>query len=130
MDVNKTPSDDSLEKRYSEVAKKTAAAIAAEGPPTTGNAESSIKRSLPKLPRYQPPRPSPPARLFEDYGNMMCRMFFPTSGHMGFDTVKLSDEFPSIDTIREMIIYETRLRLSDSIQEIMDEYHTDERAVT
>jgi hypothetical protein len=34
-------------------------------------------------------------------------MFFPTSGHIGFDTVKLSD----------------------SIQELMDEYHTDENAV-
>jgi hypothetical protein len=49
---------------------------------------------------------------------------------MGFDTVKLSDEFPSIEIVREMIVYETRLRLSDSIQELMDEYHTDENAVT
>jgi hypothetical protein len=57
-------------------------------------------------------------------------MFFPTSGHMGFDTVKLSEELPPIEIVREMILYETRLRLSNSIQEIMDEYYTDESAVT
>jgi len=32
--------------------------------------------------------------------------------------------------VREMILYETRLRLSDSVQELMDEYHNDESAVT
>jgi hypothetical protein len=57
-------------------------------------------------------------------------MFFPTSGHMGFDTIKSSDELPPIEIVREMILYETRLRLSDSIQDIMDENHTDECAVT
>jgi len=56
-------------------------------------------------------------------------MFFPTSGHMGFDKVKLSDEYPSIDIVRKMIAYETRLRLCNSIQELMDEYYTDENAV-
>lgn len=125
MDVNKTSSIDSLEKRYAELAAKTAAAIAAEGSPSTANNKSSIQRSLPQLPRYQPPPPSPPSERY-----MECRMFFPTSGHMGFDTVKLSEELPSIEIVREMILYETRLRLSDSIQEIMDEYHTDEAAVT
>ncbi|CAF3213464.1 unnamed protein product [Rotaria sp. Silwood2] len=57
-------------------------------------------------------------------------MFFPTSGHVGFHTIKLSDELPPIEALREIIIYETRLRLSDSIQELMDLYHTDENAVT
>ncbi len=127
MDVNKTSSANSLEKRYAELAKKTAAAIAAEGPPTTDNNRSSVQLSLPQLPRYQPP-PPPAPRIERSF--MVCRMFFPTSGHMGFDTVKLSEELPPIEIVREMILYETRLRLSDSIQEIMDEYYTDESAVT
>jgi hypothetical protein len=49
---------------------------------------------------------------------------------MGFDKVKLSDEYPSIDVLHKMIAYETRLRLCNSIQELMDEYYTDEEAVT
>jgi len=130
MDVNKTSSTNSLEKRYAELAKKTAAAIAAEGPPTTDNNRSSVQLSLPQLPRYQPPPPPPPPPSREQMSRMVCRMFFPTSGHMGFDTVKLSEELPPIEIVREMILYETRLRLSDSIQEIMDEYYTDESAVT
>jgi hypothetical protein len=124
MDVNKTSPDESIEKRYAEIAKKTAAAIAAEESPSVVNIETAIHSSLPQLPRYQPPPPSPP-RI-----PRMCRMFFPTSGHMGFDKVKLSDEYPSIDIVREMIAYETRLRLSNSIQELMDEYYRDENAVT
>jgi hypothetical protein len=128
MGDNKTSSTKSLEKRYAELAKKTAAAIAAEESPSTGNKSSSVKLSLPQLPRYQPPPPSRPDLL--DMMQMECRMFFPTSGHMGFDTIKLSDELPPIEIVREMILYETRLRLSDSIQEIMDEYHMDSNAVT
>jgi hypothetical protein len=57
-------------------------------------------------------------------------MFFPTSGRMGFETVKQSDELPPIETLREMIAYEIRLRLSEPIQELIDLYHTDEGAVT
>ncbi|CAF4457073.1 unnamed protein product, partial [Didymodactylos carnosus] len=49
---------------------------------------------------------------------------------MGFETVKMSDELPPIETIREMIDYETRIRLSKPIQELMDMYHMDETAVT
>ncbi|CAF1426902.1 unnamed protein product [Rotaria magnacalcarata] len=128
MDVNKTSTSDSVEKRYAEIARKTAAAISAEGTPPVVNNGLSIPQSLPELPRYQPPRPRPP--VLREERMMMCRMFFPTSGHMGFDTVKLSDELPPIETVREMILYETRLRLSDSIQKLMDEYHTDEAAVT
>jgi hypothetical protein len=127
MDVKKTSSTNSLEERYNELARKTAAAIAAEGPPSANNDGSSVKLTLPRLPRYEPP---PPRRPISDFGGMVCRMFFPTSGHMGFDTVKLSDELPPIEIVRQMILYETRLRLSDSIQEIMDEYHTEESAVT
>jgi hypothetical protein len=132
MDVNKTSSTNSLEKRYAELAKKTAAAIAAEGPPMTDDNRSSVQLSLPQLPRYQPPPPPPPPppSIRPMSRIMVCRMFFPTSGHMGFDTVKLSEELPPIEIVREMILYETRLRLSDSIQEIMDEYYTDESAVT
>jgi hypothetical protein len=129
MDVDETSSTKSLEKRYAEIAKKTAAAIATEGTPSIGNDRSSIKPSLPELPRYQPPPPPPRPRRQARY-DMVCRMFFPTSGHMGFDTIKFSEELPPIEIVREMILYETRLRLSDSIQQIMDEYHTDESAVT
>lgn len=128
MDVNKTSSTDSLETRYQELAKKTAAAIAAEGPPSAANNGIEIKPTLPPLPRYEPPPPPPPRR--NQYNSMVCRMFFPTSGHLGFDQVKCSDELPPIDIVRQMILYETRLRLSDSIQELMDEHHTDESAVT
>jgi hypothetical protein len=128
MDVNKTSPDESIEKRYAEIAKKTAAAIAAEESPSVVNIETAIHSSLPQLPRYQPPPPRPPSPPRGP--QMMCRMFFPTSGHMGFDKVKLSDEYPSIDIVREMIAYETRLRLSNSIQELMDEYYRDENAVT
>jgi len=137
MDVNKTSSTDSLEKRYAELAKKTAAAIAAERPPTAYNNRSPVKPSLPQLPRYEPPPPTPPPtppppprrRLLNRFPQEI-RMFFPGSGRMGFDTVKSSEELPPIEILREMILYETRLRLSDSVQEIMDEYHTDGSAVT
>jgi hypothetical protein len=125
MDVDKTSADDSVEKRYAEIAKKTAAAIAAEGSPPVVNHENAIQFTLPQLPRYQPPLPTRPRQT-----RRVCRMFFPTSGHMGFDKVKLSDEYPSIDVLHKMIAYETHLRLCNSIQELMDEYHTDEDAVT
>ncbi|CAF2876498.1 unnamed protein product [Rotaria sp. Silwood2] len=124
MDVAETSATDSLEKHYAELAAKTAAAIAAEGPPPAFNNGLSIQPTLAPLPRYHPPRPKIPRRYLE------CRMLFPTSGHKGFDTIKLSDEIPPIEIVHEMILYETRLRLSDSIQELMDEYHTDGTAVT
>ncbi|CAF3101163.1 unnamed protein product [Rotaria sp. Silwood2] len=134
MDVNTTSSTDSLEKLYAEIAQKTAEAIAAAGLPSSDNNGLSIKHSLPQLPRYEPPPPPSPPRLrfplSESITSRKCRMFFPTSGHMGFDTVKLSAELPPLEIVREMILYETRLRLSDSIQKIMDIYHTDECAVT
>ncbi len=125
MDVDKTSADDSVERRYAEIAKKTAAAIAIEGSPSVTNNENAIQLTLPELPRYQPPLPTRPRLV-----RAVCRMFFPTSGHMGFDKVKLSDEYPSIDVLHKMIAYETRLRLCNSIQELMDEYYTDEEAVT
>ncbi|UJR21523.1 hypothetical protein I4U23_024608 [Adineta vaga] len=115
----------SLEKHYAEIAAKTAAAIAAEGPPHNILSEPIIQNSLPQLPRYIPP---PPIDRFGMFANRMAtmHMFFPTSGRLGFDTVKSSTELPPIEILREMILYETRLRLSDSIQNLMDEYHTNE----
>ncbi|CAF1048206.1 unnamed protein product [Adineta steineri] len=59
-----------------------------------------------------------------------CFMFFPTSGHMGFETIKTSNESPTIETIRDMIAYEIRIRLSESIQQLMDIYYKDEGAIT
>lgn len=145
MDVDPTSSTKQLEKHYAELAEKTSAAIASEPTPSAGTASEptpsagtaseptpstanngpTIQQTLPTLPRYQPPRPLRPS-----YNDTICRMFFPTSGHLGFDTVKTSDEYPPIEIVREMILYETRLRLSDSIQDIMDQYHTDEASVT
>lgn len=60
----------------------------------------------------------------------MCRMFFPSSGRMGFDMVKVSEELPPVETIRKMILYETQLRLSDEMQNLMDLYSHDEDSVT
>lgn len=125
-------SSSSLEERYAEIAKKTAAAIQTEGPPATGTNNNNnnnetvvnIQPTLPTLPRHEPPAPRRRER------EQICRMFFPTSGHMGFDLVKVSGELPPLEIVQQMILYETRLRLSDSIQEIMDEYHTNEAAVT
>jgi hypothetical protein len=57
-------------------------------------------------------------------------MFFPTSGRMGFEKVSMSEELPPIETLREMIAYETRLRLSEPIQELIESYHTNEVALT
>jgi hypothetical protein len=42
----------------------------------------------------------------------------------------LSDDFPPLETVREMIKYETSLRLSDSVQELFDLYHHDDNAIT
>ena len=74
--------------------------------------------------------PSKPARDDRKRARAMCRMFFPSSGRMGFGKVTDSDEFPPLEAIRQMITYETRLRLSDSIQELMDVHHADEESVT
>ena len=123
---NNTASSSSLEKLYTELARKTAAAIAAEGPPSNNDNQSPIALTLPRLPRYQ--RPIPIISCLTEM--VEIRMFFPGSGRMGFDKVKLSDELPPIEIVRQMIEYETRLRLCGPIQEIMDEYHTDGKAVT
>ncbi|CAF1915608.1 unnamed protein product [Rotaria magnacalcarata] len=67
--------------------------------------------------------------FLQDFSRARCRMFFPTSGRMGFDTIKTSTEFPPIEIVREMITYETSIRLSEPIQELMDFYHNDETSL-
>ena len=57
-------------------------------------------------------------------------MFFPTSGRMGFEKISTSDDLPPIETLREMIAYETHLRLSEPIQELIESCHKDEKALT
>lgn len=42
----------------------------------------------------------------------------------------LRDDLPPLEIVRQMIDYETRLRLSDSIQELFDIYHRDDQAIT
>ncbi|CAF4497224.1 unnamed protein product [Rotaria magnacalcarata] len=56
-------------------------------------------------------------------------MFFPTSGRMGFDIIKTSNEFPPIETVCEIITYETSIRLSEPIQELMNFYYNDEASL-
>jgi hypothetical protein len=104
------------EQDYAIIAEKTAAAITAqEQPPPTNQQQPPPK-----------PKPRPP----KDYSRSRCLMMFPTSGRMGFEIIKTSDELPSVEIIREMIACETRIRLSKPIQELIDEYYTDEAVVT
>ncbi|CAF2120360.1 unnamed protein product [Rotaria magnacalcarata] len=42
----------------------------------------------------------------------------------------LSDDLPPLEIVREMIKYETFLRLSEPIQELFDSYRTDDNAIT
>jgi 16S rRNA C1402 (ribose-2'-O) methylase RsmI len=56
-------------------------------------------------------------------------MFFPTSGRMHFEVITLSTELPPIEVLREMIFYETNIRLSEPIQNLIDVYHENEAAV-
>ena len=124
MDASRRTSKDS-QQRHKKIAEKTAEAIAKEGTQSNDAEKREGEKPIPGVPNTQrtqhinleraPPR--------------ACRMFFPTSGHQGFDLLKVSDELPAVETVRAMILYETRLRLSDSIQEIMDDYHDDEAAV-
>jgi len=121
---------DIKQQRDAEIAEKTAAAIASEGPPSVNNNNKPPEQASSPSTYQQPPPPnSQPKRRQED-SRRMCRMFFPSSGHMGFDLIKDSDELPSIETLRDMIVYETRLRLSQPIQDLMDYYHADEDSVT
>ena len=42
----------------------------------------------------------------------------------------LSDDLPPLDILRQMIQYETSLRLSEPVQQLFDLYHTDDNAIT
>lgn len=42
----------------------------------------------------------------------------------------LSDDLPPLEILREMIKYETFLRLSEPIQNLFDLYREDDRAIT
>lgn len=46
------------------------------------------------------------------------------------EVVTLNDGFPPLEVLRQMIEYETHLRLSDSIQELFDLHRQDDKAVT
>ena len=130
MDVKETPPSDSLQQSYGDIAQKTTEAIATEESPEAIYNEERIQTYPLQPAPPAPPPPPPQPQLQPREPRMCCRMFFPTSGHMGWDTVKTSDELPPIDIVRQMILYETRLRLSDAVQNVMDQYYTDESAVT
>lgn len=42
----------------------------------------------------------------------------------------LSDGLPPLEIVRKMIKYETSLRLSEPVQQLLDLYHTDDNAIT
>ena len=42
----------------------------------------------------------------------------------------LSDQLPPLEIVRQMIEYETQLRLSESVQELLDLYHENDDAIT
>ncbi len=53
-------------------------------------------------------------------------LFFPSSKKQQI----LNDGLPPLDIVRQMIKYETSLRLSDPVQQLFDLYHTDDNAIT
>jgi hypothetical protein len=116
--------------KYAVIEDQTATAIATEEQPQPVTNRGPVVSNSSPPPNQQQPPPQLQFTRPKDYSRGKCRMFFPTSGHMGFQLVKTSDEFPSIETIREMIAYEIRIRLCEPIQELMDMYHTDEAAIT
>ena len=118
-----------MQQSDAEITKKTTEAIAAEGSPPIANNKRPTQAPVPQ--KVQQPR----SRRSDhgdpgDTSRRMCRMFFPSSGRMGFDMITESDELPPIEMVRDMIAYETRLRLSQPIQELMDFYNADEDSVT
>jgi hypothetical protein len=112
---------------YNKIAEQTTAAITAQGQPSVATRSTALPSPSNQ---QQPPPPEPRVSRPKDYSRAQCKMFFPTSGHMGFEIIKTTDESPTVETIREMIIYETRLRLSEPIQDLMDVYYKDEGAAT
>ncbi|CAF4368767.1 unnamed protein product [Adineta steineri] len=122
------------EQDYNKIIEETTAAITAQGQPlsaaSNGSADANSTALPPPSNQKQPPPKPPKSNRPTDYSRALCRMFFPTSGHMGFETIKTSSESPTIETIREMIAYEIRIRLSESIQQLMDVYYKDEGAIT
>jgi hypothetical protein len=120
---------DTTQQGDAEIGKKTTAAIAAEGqPPVVNNKPPAQAPPPPTIQQSSRPKVNP--RDADQMSRRTCRMFFPSSGRMGFDMITVSDELPPIETVRDMIAYETRLRLSQPIQELMDLYHTNEDSVT
>ncbi|CAF0970137.1 unnamed protein product [Rotaria sordida] len=120
---------DPEQQRDTVIKEKTRAAITAQEPPPPPPPVTNNQSSARPIPSPASQQPRPPKSRARN-SKRMCRMFFPSSGRMGFDKVKNSDELPPIETLREMIMYETRLRLSEPIQELMDLYHIDEDSVT
>lgn len=42
----------------------------------------------------------------------------------------LKEDLPPLEIVRQMIDYETRLRLSDSVQDLFEVHHKDDQAIT
>lgn len=89
------------------------------------------KEQKPKLPPKKEDRTfdgRKPGRGGGSYSR--CLMFFPTSGHMGFEIIKSSAELPPIDVVRQMVAYDVQLRLSEPIQNLIEKYHSNEAIIT
>jgi hypothetical protein len=52
------------------------------------------------------------------------------SSSLNSQSTILNDDLPSLEIVRQMITYETHLRLSDSVQNLLDLYHEDDNAIT
>ncbi len=142
-DTNGNEQFDPEKQKYAIIKEQTAAAITAQGN-ASGMVSDKYSSSNSVLPTnqqqrgltppsasiQQQPQPSKrPSRRRNGYSSGMFLMFHPSSGRMGFEPIKMADELPPIETIRDMITYETRLRLSEPIQLLIDMYHEDETAM-
>ena len=145
-DKNGNDQVDPEKQKYVAIKEQTAASITTQGN-ASGMASDQYSSSNSVLPtnqqqsaltsffpfnqqqQQQPQSSNRPSRRRNGYSSGMFLMFHPNSGRMGFEPIKMADELPLIETIRDMITYETRLRLSEPIQQLIDMYHEDETAV-
>ncbi|CAF3756160.1 unnamed protein product [Rotaria sp. Silwood1] len=130
QDVQQQDKQNAVNQAQTSIEQQTAEAIAANNKsPSAIKKQIQSIRSLFSRPKREDKSRKSSHDPSDDILRSRCMMFFPTSGRMGFDKVEVSDELPPIEILREMITYETSIRLSEPIQELMDIYHKDEAAL-
>ncbi|CAF3812573.1 unnamed protein product [Rotaria sp. Silwood1] len=130
QDVQQQDKQNAVNQVQTGIEQQTAEAIAANNKsPSAIKKQIQSIRSLFSRPKREDKSRKSSHDPSDDILRSRCMMFFPTSGRMGFDKVEVSDELPPIEILREMITYETSIRLSEPIQELMDIYHKDEAAL-